>query len=94
MNAPGGAGFRPDGREMFGVAQAGSIFSQPRHFHAGGGGSQSETLAQRAGESWRGGEKMIHQSEPSSGEEGRITSADSIFADPRPARKAPFHREI
>src|SRR5208337_1030435 len=96
MNAPGKAGLRRPGArsQMFGVAQAGSVFSQPRHFHAGGGGAQGQALAQRAGEWRRGGEKMIQQSEPSSGEEGRIASADSVFADPRPAWKAPFHREI
>ena len=62
-------------------------------FHAGGRGSQSETLAQRAGESRRGGEENVEQSEPSAGEEGSgPLSAGGVFAKPRPARKGPFQR--
>jgi len=44
MNASGKAGLRrPDGRsQMFGVAQAGGVFSQPRHFRAGGGSAPAK----------------------------------------------------
>ena len=73
---------------MFGVTQGGGVFAQPRHFHAGGGGSQGEALAQRAGEGRIFAQARVEQGKAGAGEKGRLTG---IHWPARPARKRPLN---
>ena len=87
MNAPGGAGLRvPGARSQDVRRRAGAaVSSRAAPCRAGGGGSQSEALAQRAGERRIEAKNLIQQSEPGAGEEGRgPRGADGGFSAAAP----------
>jgi len=90
MNAPGKAGLRrPDARsQMFGVAQAGGVFSQPRHFRAGGGG------AQRAGEGRIFAQDRVEQSEPDAGEKSPVGAGGACRRRARPSQKHMLRQRV
>jgi len=76
---------------MFGVAQAGGVFSQPRHFHTGGRGAQGEALAQRAAEGRIFTQDRVEQGEPGAGAESRVAAGSGtdsrLNRRPRSLRK-------
>jgi hypothetical protein len=83
---------------MLGVAQRGRILAMARQTGAGGGRSQGEPLAQRAGERRIGAKNLIQQSKAGAGEERRVRArvgADGwLFRRPRPRRKRLFQQRV